>query len=106
MSTQVRQRRSALEWSALIGQQAASGLSQRGFCEAEGLAVGRFTYWKRKLGGVPIIKRGVEQDRPLFTPIQALPDSEALAEVEAARNGWAINLDLGDGQRLTIRKVG
>jgi len=106
MSRQGQQRRSASEWSALIERQAASGQSQRDFCETEGLAVSTFTYWKRKLGGVPVAKRGVEQDRPLFTPLQVLPNSaEAAAEVEPAGSGWSIDLDLGDGLRLSIRKV-
>jgi len=48
MNPQRRPRRSASEWSELIARQAASGLSQRDFCDTEGLAVSTFTYWKRR----------------------------------------------------------
>lgn len=106
MSQHGRQRRSASEWSALIERQAASGLSQRDFCDTEGLAVSTFTYWKRKLAGGPVAKPRLQTDRPLFTPIQALPDSAPVSRPDDAdSSGWAIDLDLGDGLRLTIRKV-
>lgn len=106
MNIQDRPRRSASEWSALIEQQIASGQSQREFCEEQGLAVSTFTYWKRKLGSGVAAKRPSEADAPLFTPINVLPDSAAAAaEVESAHSGWSIDLDLGDGLRLSIRKV-
>ncbi len=38
-----RIRRSAAQWSRLIEEQATSGLSKRGFCEARGLAPSSFT---------------------------------------------------------------
>jgi len=105
MSRQGRQRRTASEWPALIERQVGSGLSQRDFCDTEDLAVSTFTYWKRKLGRGPVTKPRFEAGRPLFTPVLGLPDSaEASAEEEPARSGWAIDLDRGDGLRLTIRK--
>jgi hypothetical protein len=106
MNPQRQPRRSASEWSELIARQDASGLSQRDFCDNEGLAVSTFTYWKRKLGSGSATKPRREADRPLFTPIQALPASaEASAEDEPTGSSWSIDLDLGDGLRLTIRKV-
>ena len=106
MSKPGRPRRTASEWSELIERQGASGLSQRDFCDAEGLAVSTFTYWKRKLSGAPVAKPRLEVERPLFTPIQALPDSAQCPHPDdAGSGGWAIDLDLGDGLRLTIRKV-
>ena len=106
MSKQGRPRRNASEWSELIERQVVSGLSQRDFCDAEGLAVSTFTYWKRKLAGAPVSKLRLDVDRPLFTPIQALPDSAQCPRTDdASPGGWAIDLDLGDGLRLTIRKV-
>ena len=104
MSKQRRPRHNASEWSELIDRQGASGLSQRDFCAAEGLAVSTFAYWKRKLAGSLVSKPLSEVDRPLFTPIQALPDSVPCPD-DASSGGWAIDLDLGDGLRLTIRKV-
>lgn len=105
MNPQRRPRRSASEWSELVDKQAASGQSQQDFCEANGLAVSTFTYWKRKLGG-GVAKRSTQVDQPLFTPIQALPASaETSADAEPTGSSWSIDLDLGDGLRLSIRKV-
>lgn len=106
MSRQGQQRRSASEWSELVERQAVSGLSQRDFCEAEGIALSTFTYWKRKLAGISATRDLAETAQPLFTPIRALPDTvDASADDTPAGSGWAIELDLGDGLRLTIRKV-
>lgn len=38
-------RRSTTEWQQLI----ASGLSQRVFCQQQGVALSSFQYWKRRL---------------------------------------------------------
>jgi hypothetical protein len=39
----------ARRWSEVIREQQASGQTQRAFCEARGLNVGTFAWWKRKL---------------------------------------------------------
>lgn len=105
MNHQRRSRRSGSEWRELIERQAVSGQSQREFCETKDLAVSTFTYWKRKLGD-RVAKGPTRTDQPLFTPIQALPASaEAPAEEEPSGSSWSIDLDLGDGLRLSIRKV-
>jgi hypothetical protein len=81
-------------------------VSQRDFCETEGLAVSTFTYWKRKLRSASVTKPRCEVERPLFTPVLGLPNAaEASAENGPVHSGWSIDLDLGDGLRLTIRKV-
>ena len=106
MSKQVRERRSAADWSAIIERQATSGLGQRDFCQSEGLAVSTFAYWKRKVRGAPIGKGRLQQDGPLFTPIPSLPDFVDERTTSASDgSAWCVDLDLGDGLRLTIRKV-
>lgn len=37
------------KWAVLIEEQRRSGLSQRAFCEQEGLSLNRFYYWLRRL---------------------------------------------------------
>ena len=44
-----RIRRSASEWEGLVAEQAASGLSQRVFCEARELSVSAFGYHRRRV---------------------------------------------------------
>lgn len=46
------QRRSPDQWRALIEKQAHSGLSQQGFCEAQGVALSSFCSAKRRLGSL------------------------------------------------------
>jgi len=106
MNEQGRKRHSRKEWAALIQRQASSGLAQRDFCHREGLAVSTFTYWKRKLA-TRDSKSSPEPETPLFTPIQTLPecDEPQQAAGEANSSGWTLDLDLGDGLRLTLRKV-
>jgi len=105
MNQPSRPRHSAKEWSAFIHRQASSGQSQRDFCLSEGLSLSTFTYWKRKLGA-RVARSGAEGEAPLFTPIQALPafDDARPDSDDAGRGGWTLNLDLGDGLRLTLRK--
>lgn len=101
-----RQRYSAQQWSAWIQRQESSGLSQRDFCHREGLAVSTFTYWKRRLAA-NVSDAIAAKDAPLFTPIQTLPevDEPQQAAGDASPSGWTLDLDLGDGLRLTLRKV-
>ena len=106
MSAHPRQRLDASRWSVLVERQSASGLSQREFCDTEGLAVSTFSHWKRKLAGVPTTQHRRDADRPLFTPLHALTEpAEAPIADEASASSWSVDLDLGDGLRLTIRKV-
>ena len=42
-------RRSRSQWQQLMTAQQASGLSQKVFCQQEGISVAIFGYWKRKL---------------------------------------------------------
>ena len=74
MSEQGRPRRTASEWSELIERQGESGLSQRDFCDAEGLAVSTFTYWKRKLSGAPVAKPRLEA-----LPVNLISNSQSSA---------------------------
>jgi len=42
-------RRGESQWLAILSAFADSGLSQKAFCEREGLAPRTFGYWKRRL---------------------------------------------------------
>lgn len=116
MAREHYERRSAEEWAALLEAQADSGLSQRVFCLQAGVALSTFRLWKRKLGGVgasaSTVNASVSEAGfvPLFEPGPA--DGAARDEVAAtggpgadAAAGWQVDLDLGDGLRLTVRKV-
>jgi len=42
-------RRSPEQWQNIIDQQLESGLSQKAFCQSQGISLATFTNWKRKL---------------------------------------------------------
>lgn len=90
-----RPRRSRAQWGHLIAEQAASGLSARAFCEQHGLALRTFERWERKL------------NRPARSPTPAfleLPLPEPGATPMPAAPGWELELELGDGTRLRLRR--
>jgi len=92
MSGQVarRARRSRDDWQRLVSEQAESGLTQTAFCEAKGLSLASLQYWKRKLA----------DDRET-TPAAPWVDLGTLA---ATTPGWDIELQLGDGIWLRLRR--
>ena len=93
MSGQVarRTRRSRDEWQRLVSEQAESGLTQTAFCEAKGLSLTSLQYWKRKLA-----------DNAATPPPTPWVDLGTLAA--AASPGWDIELQLGDGICLRLRR--
>lgn len=109
------QRRTAAQWAAMIEAQGASGLSQAAFCRAEGVALSTFRLWKRKLGAAieESVSRShaVANEPPLFVPLASFDDPDhqdrgtESSDTVASSSGWEIALDLGDGLRLTVRKV-
>ena len=95
MSETTRIRRSAEQWRAVISAQAGSGLSQSAFCERERLSLSTFTNWKRKLAAG---SGGQKENTP---EPSAWID---LGSLGTERAGWDIELDLGDGICLRLRR--
>jgi len=101
-------RHTASEWEALIDQQQRSGCSLGEFCKRNDLARSTFTYWKRRLAGGAASNRsqpidGMGSAVPLFTALA--PGSDAAVEGTASGPSWEVDLDLGNGVRLSIRRV-
>lgn len=87
---QQRKRRSREEWQQLIDTQPASGLTQAAFCAANGVSLASFQNWKRRLAA----------EQPV--PSEAWVDLGALDHAE--HTGWDIELDLGSGVCLRLRR--
>lgn len=88
-----RQKHSPEQWRQLIEAQAAGGASQIAFCAEHGLSKSSFQHWKRRLTAT-----GTPASTPstLFAPLPGAPaDSDS---------GWTIELDLGDGVCLRLRR--
>lgn len=95
MSKATRTRRTADQWRTLIAEQSDSGMSQEAFCKHKRLALSTFTNWKRRLASVPVL----EDERA--------PDPSPwidLGGLEASGSGWDIELDLGGGVCLRLRR--
>ena len=96
----MNKRRSKIEWRQLIDEQAASGLSQKAFCDQRGIPLATFGYWKRKL-----------RAEPPSTPTGSGTDTVSLADwIElptrglVSDGGWQIELELGNGLCLRLRQ--
>jgi len=83
-----RIRRSEAEWQRLINEQTDSGQTQAAFCAANGISVGSFQNWKRRLAA----------------EVSSEPWLELGALAEHCPSGWDIELDLGDGLCLRLRR--
>lgn len=97
MSSTHRIRRSAKQWQELIEEQARSGLSQAAFCKQEQLALSTFANWKRRLSGKARVAACDE-------PESAASPWIDLGAVTGSEPGWDIELDLGDGICLRLRR--
>ena len=93
MSNTKRQaiRRSPDQWSQVISDQRAIGLSQVEFCKREGIAPSTFARWRQRLSGA---------EKPTFGEEPRIE----LGDFPGSRAGRDIELDLGDGISLRLRR--
>jgi len=95
MPKTTRIRRTADQWRRLIAEQAGSGMSQEAFCKDRRLALSTFANWKRRLASEPVVEDEPGPDSPQWID---------LGHLGASRSGWDIELDLGDGVCLRLRR--
>jgi len=95
MSQTTRTRRTAAQWRTLMDEHAESGMSQEAFCKHKQLALSTFANWKRRLASQPDA-----QDEGAPPPSTWID----LGSLGAERSGWDIELDLGDGICLRLRR--
>ena len=85
-------------WQRTIREAVRSGMSIREFCRQHRLKESQFYWWQHKL------KAG-RQERPIREPgVNRGPASFALVSDEPEGTDAGIELVLGDGRRLRIRK--
>ena len=87
-NTPRRIRRSRHEWQQLINEQAGSDMTQAVFCQVRSLSLTSFRNWKRRL----------------TAEAPAAPWVELGTLSEAGGSGWDIELTLGDGICLRLRR--
>ena len=83
-----RIRRGEAEWQRLINEQTDSGQTQAAFCAANGISVASFRNWKRRLA----------------VKVSPEPWLELGTLAQQSTSAWDIELDLGDGVCLRLRR--
>jgi len=84
-----RPRRSRAEWSQIIERFDAGNESLADFCRSEGIGVGSFYQWRNKLQ----------------TSLASAPRFiELAAPFASSPGGWQVELELGDGVVLRLRR--
>ena len=100
----VRKHRGESEWRRLVAEQERSSLSQRAFCEREGLCVQSLTNWRRRLGAVAVTSsdavaaRGDRETAPAFVEIGSVLS-------RPLESGVRVRLELGAGIVLELSRV-
>ena len=88
----------ACYWQKTIREAARSGLSIREYCRQHRLKESQFYWWQHKL------KVGCQTRSVRGPGVNREPASFALVSNEPEGSGAGIELVLGDGRRLRIRK--
>lgn len=94
-------RRSRAQWQDLIARAARSPLSVEAFCRGEGVSSASFYAWRKRLGAAApqTLPAGKPMPEPVFLDLGTLAPSAG-----AECGGWEIELDLGAGAVLRLRR--
>ena len=93
-----RVRRSRAQWRDLLVQFEQSGQTRARFCAEQGLSVGSFTQWQRKLRE-PVPGEANVAEESVF--IELAPDAPGAATPSGP---WELELQLGAGVVLRLRR--
>ena len=98
-------RRSRAQWQALLGRSARSGLSVAEFCRHEGVSTASFYTWRKRLraaGAVPTT--AAPAGAVAFVDLGPLGVGGEAGAAAGFGAGWEIELDLGAGAVLRLRR--
>lgn len=96
------------EWHQIMADYAASGLTQKAFCQRAGLAISTFSKWRKQLGLVGTEPRAVTASHADFRPLQLtsrVDEAVAIPACGASHADWDVELVLGRGITLRLRTV-
>ena len=96
MVRKTRRHRTREEWTRIIDDQDASGLSQRAYCERHGITVSSFHNAKARLRETALV--AVAQPAFVGVTVDESP-------VSPPTYGWDVELTLGDGVVLRLRRT-
>ena len=98
-------RRTAEQWQSLVAEQRRSGLSMAAFCRREDLVYQSFVAQARR---VPIVAAADERT-DAEPALSALPEFVEIgttrgSSASASSSPWLVELDLGEGIQLRVRR--
>lgn len=96
-------RRSASDWQHLVEGYQQSGEHRHAFCARHGVSVNTLSWWQWRLRQtVAGARRSNPTKRaPLFVEVEPADEVQQQASVPA---GWDVELDLGAGMTLRVRR--
>ena len=100
-------RRSRAQWQALLARATRSSLSVAEFCRREGVSTASFYTWRRRLDGAAggqASTVAASAGEPAFVDLGALAVGRGGECDGDSGAGWVIELDLGDGAVLRLRR--
>lgn len=84
------------DWTKQIKDWETSGLTQRAYCEREGLKYSTFDYWRRQIGFTPAVAQPVSKARKskrlTLVPVRVSAASPAENLVVRSPAGWQFEL--------------
>lgn len=99
----VPRKRSAAEWRALVHAYAKRKGTAPDFCREHGVAVSTLDWWRRRLEKTSATS-GVRSKVRSVAAAHPLSFIELPATSSAARTPWDIELELGEGMVLRLRR--
>ena len=100
--------RNAAQWRELIERFSRSGLTRKAFCAREGIGESTLGAWQRRLRNTaPTALEGsrkVGSDQGLFAEFTLPGSTDGDRPAEQCTQPWDVELDLGDGMCLRIRR--
>lgn len=97
-NTEKKTRRTPEQWKIIISAHEASGLTQRDFCQQQGVAYSSFTYWLKKLKKMVPVAHAEAASTPLFVGIE--PEHSA----STVSTNWDVELAFANGMVLRLRQ--
>ena len=99
-------RRSRAQWQALLARSARSGLSVAEFCRRESVSTASFYTWRKRLGAAvgQVPPAAAPTCGPAFLELGALGAWGEAGIAAGFGAGWEIELDLGAGAVLRLRR--
>lgn len=97
-------RRSASEWRGLMREYSRGGTTRKQFCAHHGVALSTFDWWRSRLrresGARPLSRVTSSPPSALFVEL-----AQDVKPVSVAASNWDVELELGGGVFLRLRRA-